>query len=419
MDDINQPPDDEREPESGDISTDGGALPTPGDLAISGDGDEGDEDIAFMDLDGGSPESRIETGTHSGTAPVWLSPLLPGLESLGVPPGLILSDKQHEHVSMLTRMLETEDAPKPRSRQRRDHMAGFWQHLIRYGTAAFLLVVVTLNLAHNAPALPEPQISAETRQALVQVERLEKGDALLVAFDYQPGFAAEVEQAATPLLEKIAGRGARLQAISTLPLGPLLAEHFWKSKPWVSSAPTNMLIHNLGYLPGGSLGLAQLGAAFKGQQRNRSASAGQAASIGGRNPFLDPADLAGTRLVIVLTEDAQKGRDWIEQVQTDRSDIPLMIVTSAQAAPILRPYLVTEKGGRGVKQITGLVSGMPGGLSLHDDTQPDPTDGRRWNAYAMSTLVAGSTILGALVIGQLNLRRRKHLHRQAGRRARL
>lgn len=375
------------------------------------DGIDADEEfLSALDLDGGSLASGAETHPESISTPVWLAPMLPGLETLGVQTGLVLSDKQREHVSLLSRMLETEDVSKRRSRPRRDHTARFWQHLMRFGTAVLLLSVVILNVTRTAPRLPKPQRLDETGQALAWIERLEKDDRILVAFDYQPGFAAEVERAALPILERAVARGARIQTISTLPLGPLLAERFWSSQSKRIFTTNTAPPQNLGFLPGGSLGLANLGAAFIGEPDNISSSTARMPAMGERSPFVDPVKLAGVRLVVVLTEDAQKGRDWIEQVQTDRRDIPLVIVTSAQAAPILRPYLGTSTAKGGVKQIAGLVSGLAGGLSLEDDRQPDSIMSQRWNAYEMAGFIAGVTILAALVAGQLNQRRQNRLH---------
>ena len=65
-------------------------------------------------------------------------------------------------------------------------------------------------------------------------------------------------------------------------------------------------------------------------------------------------------MVLVITDDADTARGWIEQVQPKLVDplspTPMTMVVSAQAEPLVYPsYLPFPK------QVDGLVSGIAGG----------------------------------------------------------
>jgi hypothetical protein len=61
--------------------------------------------------------------------------------------------------------------------------------------------------------------------------------------------------------------------------------------------------------------------------------------------------------LVVLTDHAQSGRVWVEQLQNRKTvdpvltNQPLLMVASAQAGPLLQPYVDS-------RQITGMISGL-------------------------------------------------------------
>ena len=89
---------------------------------------------------------------------------------------------------------------------------------------------------------------------------------------------------------------------------------------------------NLSYLAGGTSSLLEFA--------NRPRSAAPVAldtSVTGQLPWQRPAlqginSLQDFALVIVLTDSAETGRAWVEQVQPMLGSTPLTMVTSAQAA---------------------------------------------------------------------------------------
>jgi hypothetical protein len=90
-------------------------------------------------------------------------------------------------------------------------------------------------------------------------------------------------------------------------------------------------------------------------------------------------------LVLVMTDSGDTGRMWIEQVRPNLGDVPLMMVTTAQAAPILNPYLT---GG----QLDGLISGISGGRAFGSQTLVSETESA-WIAFRAGILTTVALIL--------------------------
>jgi hypothetical protein len=101
-----------------------------------------------------------------------------------------------------------------------------------------------------------------------------------------------------------------------------------------------MQYFNLGYLPGGSAGVL-----------------GFIESPARIIPGAEVASLSEYDALIVMTDHAESGRVWVEQLQNRKqidpalADQPLLMVASAQAGPLLQPYVSS-------RQISGMISGL-------------------------------------------------------------
>jgi hypothetical protein len=178
---------------------------------------------------------------------------------------------------------------------------------------------------------------------------------VLLAMDYEPALAGEMQLASSAVIEHLMVKNTRIAVISTVPTGPIVAQQLIRAvhlrQPGYALSEKMV---NLSYLAGGTSSLLEF--ANRPQQ---AAPIALDSPVTGDLPWRRPA-LAGIQqlqdfaLVIVLTDSAENGRAWIEQVQPMLGETPLTMVTSAQAAPLLLPYLDSQ-------QITGMVSGLYGG----------------------------------------------------------
>jgi hypothetical protein len=218
-----------------------------------------------------------------------------------------------------------------------------------------------------------------------------------VVVDYQPGFAGELEMAAGPVITQLSQANVPLAFISTSPMGPYMADRL--VKVYAGAYQLNTQYVNLGYLPGGAGGIK----AFAEQPAS---TIGQDIILG--NMWNTPA-LAGATVnsvsrlsnfgaVLVLTDNPDIGRLWIEQAQPSLKPRPMLMVVSAQAEPMIRPYLLSG-------QINGFVAGMEGAvlyegkLGTAGVCPPGSCEiaarGPRthWDAFGMAMLVAELLIL--------------------------
>ena len=98
--------------------------------------------------------------------------------------------------------------------------------------------------------------------------------------------------------------------------------------------------------------------------------------------------------LVIVTDNANSARAWIEQTSATRGTIPVVVISSAQAAPMIQPYYDSQ-------QVSGLVTGLYGGAVLEQKNGTvSGTTRRYWDAYSIGMYLAMVLILGG---GLLNL----------------
>jgi hypothetical protein len=208
----------------------------------------------------------------------------------------------------------------------------------------------------------------------------------LIVTDFEPAFSGEMKASATGVIDSLMMKGMNFTIVSTVPSGPALARNLLSSARSGSFTYQPEKIAVLGFLPGGTTGLRDF-------IRNPRLAA----------PLLDngiyawtyPAaqavnviqDYAG---VLVITENAETGRAWVEQLHGYLVDQPLLMIVSAQSAPIMRPYLDS-------KQLDGLIGGRVEGAMYDRLMDSPPRAALELSSYQMGMLFAtGLIILGGL-----------------------
>ncbi len=318
--------------------------------------------------------------------PVSAGPLagLRGVLPSAIPPALVakpptpsaklhISEEEEAHVGLLRTLLEREEqpenlaAPQPVTSQR----------ILRWLIALVLFAAVAWPLFTGSDGNILPQVPPpEVQGAFAQVEALSPQSVVLIAFDYQPAFGEELETTADALLEHLMLRGARLVTVSTQPEGMLLAEHAIREHAQNRGYRAGERYLNLGYIPGGVTGLSALADHFL--LTIPQTPAGYPVR---EEPLMQGIDaLQDFSLLIVLTDDPDVARAWIEQVQTRTPQVPLLMAVSAQAAPLVYPYYG--------EQISGLVSGLTGGAAYERQTGLKGRAQDYGGAFGMGTLAA-------------------------------
>ncbi|NJN79629.1 MAG: hypothetical protein HC797_03675, partial [Anaerolineales bacterium] len=272
-------------------------------------------------------------------------------------------DEQQRHAGILEEILAAETAPVP--------IASFstlrTSRTLRWTLALLMVVVVasTTFLQTQIFSLPRG-VPSDVGTAIQIAQSIPENAPLLVAFDYEPSRAAEMEAAAAPLFDNLLLlKHPRLTLIATNETGSTLAERFFTGPLAVHNYQSGVTYSNLGYLPGGQLGIRAFAqnpaviAPFDILGQSAWASA----------PLQGVTSLNQFTAMILITDNADAARVWIEQTQGLRGDIPFIVISSAQAAPMIQPYF--DSG-----QVNGIVPGLYGGALFEQHNAGRPGTAR-------------------------------------------
>jgi len=310
---------------------------------------------------------------------------------------LRVSESQRAHADLLESILEQESQSK--NIRAENLQTPKW--MVRLIIAALLIGVLVLPMLispfSNPLALSYPAESVTSFYQ--QVESLTGGAPVLVAFDYDPGFSGEMRFSAAGVLERLISKRARIASISTVAQGPVLGDDLLRTAfQKASSAQPGLAAEylldeqtiNLGYLAGGLASLQEFAVRPK-----QAVQSGFGSGLDGKTAWNEPA-LQGVdqpddfAMVIVITDNIDTARSWIEQVQPFVGSTPMLMITSAQASPMLLPYL--QSG-----QVQGMLSGMSGGMTYEKLAGSSPVTASYYNAYQYAMIMGVAFVLLGLV----------------------
>ncbi|MEE9616590.1 MAG: hypothetical protein V3T90_06270, partial [Anaerolineae bacterium] len=206
------------------------------------------------------------------------------------------------------------------------------------------------------------------------------GDTVLVAFEYGPPEADELNLVAEPILRHLLDQGAHISVVSTRPEGLAVAAGLLSDI--VSSEERYTLVN---YRPGDATGVSQLltdceilpGGGTDGDARHG--------------------------LILVLTAQPGPLRWWIEQTRARGDTSPVVAGISTALAPAAYPYLDTSAG-----QLEGAISGLSGAATYEAYRGLEGRATQRINALAAGhAAVAGLMVLGAIIYAFGGARGRK------------
>jgi hypothetical protein len=255
--------------------------------------------------------------------------------------------------------------PKPRLRARKGGVGVSVER--RLVAAALLIAVLGMLLApvviRPVPQLTQPAAASGTLQLYGLIDGLGAADDVLVAFDYGPAQADELNPVAQPILEHVIDQGADVSIVSTRPDGPLVASALMSD---VTDSLDRYTL--LSYRPGAATAVSQL------------------LTAAGQSPTL----------LLVLTSRAGPLRRWVEQAQAHYGDqLPVALVGSAALEPAASPYLDTS-----ARQLRGSVHGLRGAATYEALRGGRGDATRRLNALAAGHIaVTGLILVGAIVYG--------------------
>lgn len=314
---------------------------------------------------------------------------------------LQVSAVQNAHTQLLQSLVEAENVPQPVTQV--SLLSS--QRILRSVFGVLLILAMLFPLNSGTQIIPLP---LEMPQELQNVENLSNGAPLdrpiLVAFDYEPGLSGELEVASKALFDHWMERGIPLALVSTSPLGAALGErqvNFLQGRfPYQHEYVPGEDYINLGYIPGGTAGLANFALAPREnvQVSYDNREIWKLFNFEEANPWNSPllqpiAQLSDFYMTVLLTDNPETARNWIEQVEPALRRNSLVIVTSTQAEPFIRPYF--ENPEPSLRQVEGLLVGLRGGAAYEQNQGQFGAARLYWDPFGIGLLVA----VGLIVLG--------------------
>lgn len=299
---------------------------------------------------------------------------------------------------------------------------------VRWSVAALLLAVMVLPL-FSPGVLTGAQVAftpgtpgeAFLRQVAVvaPVER-----PVLVAIEYDPGNSGELTAPTRALLQQLISRGVRVATVSTRATGVGLAERLLNdvlppaptalpdgAEPDPNAPPPTPEFSqavNLGYVPGGPLGLPAFvtqmnvtrGVSFFQNSLNDPFAQSLPALAGGDNRLNDYG------LIVVVAGTPDDLQLWVEQVAA-QVDTPLVALTSAAVRPLAMTYY--QPSGQG--PLVGVLAGVDDTTTYIAQAAPGELAAAqvRWEMHMLGALVSAGLLVVGVLAGLVNKLRRGEL----------
>lgn len=307
---------------------------------------------------------------------------------------LDITESQQHHAITLGRLIAEEGRPK----EDLGKQIALPSRILNLVIATTLLVATMIPLLTGSRSATLPLRGAYplAEPLLSQIETLPDDVPVLVAFDVEPSLYGEVQAPASQVLGHLLEQQARLIFVSTQASGPALAERLLQERLATDPNIATGNYVNLGYLSGGMAALR----AFAEDPRAATSALTTLPDNPWNSPILQAIQSLGDfGLVLVIGSDPEDGRAWIEQTAGVLPD-GLYMVTSARAAPLMRPYVDSHP-----QTLRGLVAGLAGAAHYELLRGNDDTGRMYWDAYSYGLGAAVVLILlGGLYNRLLHLR---------------
>jgi hypothetical protein len=306
---------------------------------------------------------------------------------------------QQSQAMLLETLVRNEDKAHPLQAKQKATSDRFLRWLI----STILFAVVFIPSLFGTNLLPVPQSGTADMVSYIQILRnLNQSNPVLIVVDYQPSQAGEMEAIFTPVLNDLMIFGKPIAFVSTSSTGPVMVSRMMdrmSAEDFRHTYRINEQWVDLGYLPGDAAGIRSF--ANAPQQTLRFSGIGTS--------FWEAPVLANVRslndfsAILVVTDNPDTGRIWIEQTSPIVRESPILMVISAQAEPMLAPYY--DSG-----QVQGLLTGINDGLTYEAERKVLGPAHLYWDAFGLGLIAIQTLILiGAfwsLVMG-IRARRKK------------
>jgi hypothetical protein len=287
-------------------------------------------------------------------------PIPPPAQSLTID----ISEKQRKQIDVLNQLFNVE-VKAPEQAKRKSNIA---DRVIKILIPLALFACIVYAIYFLPPQASKPSIyPAETVRFASIVNGLilnqPSSPRILMIMESDGSSLAEIKILTGALLERLMIKNSYISLISTNPTGTLLASNLIRNS--TSSSPDYNFsdnVTNFGYLSG-----AQSGINSFIQSPMDTIYYGSDNQVIWEKPGLSGlSSFSQFDAVLLVTDDTDISKTWIEQIHLLEPEMTLLVASTTQALPLLRPYLDSN-------QIDGLIGGLYGSYSYTNLIQGDET----------------------------------------------
>ncbi|MEP7029040.1 MAG: hypothetical protein ABI960_10630 [Candidatus Eisenbacteria bacterium] len=230
------------------------------------------------------------------------------------------------------------DPSKPRLSERIVSLDRRWIFL-----TVWLVVLVPLLFPVHLPLA----VSGPVRRYHDAIEAIPDGSIVVMPFDYDPAFTAEVHPMAVATLRRLLEKRVGVIAVTMQPAGPPMADRAFAEVGPPLGKKYGVDFVNLGYKSGNEVVVIAMGNSI----RNTFPTDTQGTPLA-RLPLMNRIDRLGDAKLLVEIAATVAANIWVQQAQ-GRFHLPMVAGITGVLAPEFFPYL--QAG-----QVSGMLGGMAG-----------------------------------------------------------
>jgi|GEM_PF-619509 len=333
------------------------------------------------------PDEKAQEGeTPDGDQPAKVMSGISAATFIGKPSdlggGLKVSNRQKTNAALLSEIAANAETVEESEKNSAVGITNtLWRSLL---ALVFVVVALLGGTIFNGYGLQPALFPGEVVHTFDRINSIAEEKTVLIAGDFEAGFAGEIRLTSQALIEHIMRRNLNIALMSINPVdSALLADQIIRGLTFVPTYQAVGKVVDLGYFPGGAIAVQDLGNSFANTVR-LTADLVATSSV---DSLMNIQNMADFGAIIVITDKAETARVWIEQLQPTLNGTPLLMVTSAQASPLIQPYY--QSG-----QVSGIVSGMAGGLVYERIMGSAGEAGRNHSSLQLLSILMAALVLG-------------------------
>jgi hypothetical protein len=320
--------------------------------------------------------------------PAVAKPHMPGMPSTDIN----ITAQQNEQISILRKLVEEERSEIGPRKIPKTRLP-----ILQWVVSLVLVVGFIIPLVIKGSIFPAPRWIPQDLETLRNlIETLDSNRPALVVADYDPGYSAELEAVGNSLLDHLFRRDMPVITLSTRAPGPALAQRLIDHiSAWHTVESGKDYLH-LGYLAGGPTAV-QL---FASNPRRESLRGFMLPKDRDwispwQSPILeDVQQLADFSVVVVITAGTETARTWAEQAAPLTGDTPFIMVLSAGAEPLVRPYYAGPDA-----HVDAILTGMPSAKANEILNGKTGDASLLWDSFSLGGWIATCFLIAGGVIG--------------------